>query len=398
MSTEVVAHSSLWTRGRFWVIAGVAVAVVVIILMLVRGIADVAGRPFAADDAGPAGSRALAHVLQGRGVDVRIVDTLTEATSAVGDGQGATLLLIDADGLLDTSQLRRAGALAESTVVVSPSFEALEALATGVRSGGAPKHDSLDARCSLRPATQAGSITAGTRTLSSPDDTWTGCFPDGGNRYGVLQAMDGGRTTTLIADGALLRNDTITGRGDAALALGVLGTQPRLVWYLPTLADVAVAGKPTVAELTPGWVTPVLLLAAAVFFAAAVWRGRRFGPLVVENLPVVVRAGETTEGRARLYARNSARLRAADALRIGAIGRIASQLGLPRSADVDEICLSAACITRTAPDAVRGVLLTDEPTTDAALVALSDRLAALERAVREATSTSAPPPSRRMDP
>ena len=76
-------------------------------------------------------------------------------------------------------------------------------------------------------------------------------------------------------------------------------------------------GPPDIAALTPGWVTPVMLLLVRRLRRRRVWRGRRFGPLVVENLPVVVRAGETREGRARLYQRSSARLRAADALRIG---------------------------------------------------------------------------------
>ena len=67
-----------------------------------------------------------------------------------------------------------------------------------------------------------------------------------------------------------------------------------------------------------------MILLLLVFLAAAFWRGRRLGPLVVENLPVVVRASETMEGRARLYQKSSARLHALDALRIGAIQRLAT--------------------------------------------------------------------------
>ena len=47
---------------------------------------------------------------------------------------------------------------------------------------------------------------------------------------------------------------------------------------------------------------PVIVLLLTAGLAAAIWRGRRFGPLVPERLPVTVRAAETTEGRARLYA------------------------------------------------------------------------------------------------
>jgi len=115
--------------------------------------------------------------------------------------------------------------------------------------------------------------------------------------------------------------------------------------------------------------------------AAAFWRGRRFGPLIVENLPVTVRANETMQGRARLYEKSSARLRALDSLRIGTVERIASLCGLSRLASVDDVVVSAAAVTGLAVDQVRHVLLDAVPATDRELVELSDRLLTLERAV-----------------
>ena len=49
-----------------------------------------------------------------------------------------------------------------------------------------------------------------------------------------------------------------------------------------------------------------------VVVLVALWKGRRLGPLVAEQLPVVVRASETVEGRGRLYRSRRARDRAAD--------------------------------------------------------------------------------------
>ena len=72
----------------------------------------------------------------------------------------------------------------------------------------------------------------------------------------------------------------------------------------------------------------VLVALGAVF-----WRSRRVGPLVVENLPVVVRASETMEGRARLYERSNSRLHALDALRVGTVARLARTCGLPAHRD-----------------------------------------------------------------
>jgi hypothetical protein len=193
-------------------------------------------------------------------------------------------------------------------------------------------------------------------------------------------------------------NEGVERSGNAALALNLLGQHRTLVWYLPGLADRPVTGPPDLAALTPGWVTPVLLLLVLVFVAAAVWRGRRFGPLVVENLPVVVRAGETREGRARLYQRSSARLRAADALRIGTIGRLAALAGLPRTATTGEVADAVAALAGVDRQRIRGLLVDDLPTTDAELIALSDHLAELERATATAVSPAAGGPTGRREP
>jgi hypothetical protein len=117
---------------------------------------------------------------------------------------------------------------------------------------------------------------------------------------------------------------------------------------------------------------------------AAFWRGRRLGPLVIENLPVTVRASETMEGRARLYQKGAARLRALDSLRVGTIDRIAVQCGLPRVAIVDEVIAAVASLTSSDIREVRSLLLDETPRTDRDLVRLSDRLLELERSVASA--------------
>src|SRR5690606_35892180 len=104
-------------------------------------------------------------------------------------------------------------------------------------------------------------------------------------------------------------------------------------------------------------------------------------PLVVEQLPVTVPAGEVTEGRARLYERNTTRLHALDALRIGTVDRIARRCGLPRTATVDEVAASVASITGRPAPHVRWLLIDQVPSSDSELVRLSDALLELEDAV-----------------
>ena len=196
-----------------------------------------------------------------------------------------------------------------------------------------------------------------------------------------MRLESGDRTTTVLGATGALTNGTILDLDNAALALTLLGTAPRLVWYLPSPAD---AATPTTAELSPPWVSPLIVLAVLTAVAAAVWRGRRFGPLIVENLPVVVRARETMEGRARLYQSSSARLRALDAIRVGTISRLATGCGLSSRAAVEEVVLAVAAAVGADPGDIRSTLLDTVPNTDAELVRLSDRLLEIEAAVRAA--------------
>ena len=114
----------------------------------------------------------------------------------------------------------------------------------------------------------------------------------------------------------LLANESIAGNGNAALALWSLGSADTLVWYLPVPADIPAGEAPANPfSLLPDWVNPLLVWTLVVAALAAFWRGRRLGPLAMEPMPVVVRAAETAEGRARLYQDSRALDRAADNLR-----------------------------------------------------------------------------------
>jgi hypothetical protein len=87
------------------------------------------------------------------------------------------------------------------------------------------------------------------------------------------------------------------------------------------------------------------------------------------------------QGRARLYEKSSARLRALDALRIGAVERLARACGLPRVATVDDVIAAVAAVTRADPADVRRILIDAAPASDRELVRLSDELLTLERTV-----------------
>lgn len=372
-------------RGLFWVVLAVIALVFAVVVTLLVGGGSGGGVDLGASNPAPQGAQAVVEVLRQHGVTVTEASTLEEASRAAGPG--SSILVYDPSGYLDSKRLADLGGSAATMVLVDPNFAELSVLAPGVRAAGAPtSKNTLSAACPVVAAVKAGSISSPARTYRVSGVGTTGCFPAGKDAFALATTVSAGRTVHVLGSTDVLSNDGITRAGNAALALNLLGEHASLVWYLPTLADVPVTGPPSLAELTPGWVTPVIVLLLVVAFAAAIWRGRRFGPLVVEKLPVIVRAGETMEGRARLYQRSSSRLRAIDGLRIGAVSRLASHAGLPRTASVTEVVDAVAALTGRDRRIVRGILLDVVPHSDADLIRLSDQLLDLEIATARATT------------
>ncbi|MDM4762708.1 DUF4350 domain-containing protein [Galbitalea sp. SE-J8] len=379
-------------RSLFWIIVAAGAIVTAVVLALV-GTAGGAGVPLGADEAGPDGARALVRVLEQHGVAVEPTGSLDDTLDALDDDPGATVLAYDPDLLLPGDAwpgLARAHAI----VLVDPAAAALEALAPAIAPAGViDDAGAVDGSCALPAAQRAGRIRAAGHGYRIVDDGAgaTGCFGAGDGRYAVVQAPTAsGGTVTAVGSPHVLDNDGVALTGDAALAIGLLGADPHLVWYLPTAADLT-GGDIDLSDLTPGWLSPVLVLGLLAGVAAALWRGRRLGALLVEPLPVVVRASETMAGRARLYARAGARGRAADALRIGTVGRVASALGLPRTASVDDVIRATAALLDAPEAPLRELLLDARPATDRDLVALSDDLERLERRVAAAVRPGATP-------
>jgi hypothetical protein len=392
VTTTVVTPTLRRATGRslFWIIAAGFVVVVAVIATLLGASARAAGTPFSATDASPKGSKAIAQVLAQQGVDVIVADTLTGARAGLRDHSGSTLLVADPNDYLSATQLRSLAGLATHVVLPSPTFDQLGALAPGVRSAGAVKRSELRASCDLTAATRAGTVTGTGIGFRVPKPVGTvaaeatTCFGSGDGVYSLVDIDRAGRSITVIGTSAAFSNERVAERGNAALALNLLGQSEHLVWYLPTIGDARLDTKPTVAQLTPPWVSPVIVLLIISVIVAGVWRGRRLGPLVIENLPVTVRASETMEGRARLYQKGAARLHALDALRIGTVSRLATLCGLPRLASVDDVISAVASITGRDLAGVRSLMLDATPSTDRDLVRLSDALLELERATATA--------------
>jgi hypothetical protein len=362
--------------------------VIAVITMIARGAAAPAGDPLSATNAAPPGSMAVAQVLADHGVKVVPTDTLKATKAALaGDGDGdSTLLVFDPDTRLDAGRLKQLAKLSGNVVLVTPSFSQLRAIAPQLGQAGAAKTSALTAACTLEAANKAGTISGGGngyRVLDKTADA-TACFSSGKGISSLVQLRGDTGQVTVLGATQVLATETAAQRGNAALALNLLGSTPTLVWYLPSIDDVAVTGLSTIAQLTPPWVSSIALLGLCIAIAAAFWKGRRVGPLVIENLPVVVRASETMEGRARLYQKNSSRLHALDALRIGSIERLARLCGLPRTASTAEVVAAVGAITGRDGAGLSGILVDAVPANDRDLIRFSDELLELEKAVAHA--------------
>lgn len=381
-------------RGLFWLgVAIVCVVVVVTSLLLTRGGAN-SGLLLDPASPAPTGAKAVAEVLRNEGVDVILPDGYDEALTEAGT-PGTTLALYDPDGYLTEDRLTGLVDAAGDVVLFAPRFPQLQTLAPGVRAAGTADPDEAldDASCTLPAAERAGTISPGQTLAISDDADATGCFPADTGGFALVTVPAGSDTLALLAAPDLVTNDAVVLHGNAALALGLLGGTDRLVWFLPSITDVEASGPPSLQELTPPWLVPVTSLLVLTALVAMFWRGRRFGPLVAEDLPVTVPAGETMEGRSRLYQRTAARTRAVDALRIGAIGRLGTTLGLPRTASVAEVSDAAASATGRNPVEVRGILVDVLPASERDVLSLSDALRDLENAVSAAVDPR--PPGRR---
>ncbi|MCW4384992.1 hypothetical protein OH146_04305 [Salinibacterium sp. SYSU T00001] len=369
-------------RWLYWGVFGAAALVIGLITLFASGANRPLGVPLDPDSAGPAGARALVQVLREQGVAVSITETLESTREAIGT-DAATVVLHDRAGILGETSLNLDG-LGEHLVLIEPGYDALEQLAPDVAAAGSVSGE-LEADCTVGAVERAGTVTGdGLGYRYHGDDAAVDvCLDSGDDVASLIRLERGGQTVSVLGAGAALSNERITEAGNAALALGLLGEHAQLVWYVPGVGDLP--GEDA-ASLTPTWVTPVLVLLILVTVAAGVAQGRRLGPLVVENLPVVVRATETMEGRARLYQRSSARQRALDALRVGTVQRLASRLRLPRTAGVQEFVDLAAATANRPAASVRELLVDAVPRSDSELVELSDRLLELEREIARATA------------
>jgi len=386
--TQVVA-ARRWKTGwirrhRAGVLFGVAMAAALAVILILQSTPRADGQELSIRNPGPQGGRAASRILAGQGVTVSqtesFQETLAAARQAGRDGSGSTVLVYDQRGFLAPERLRRLLAETDRLVVVSPRLAALTGLGSTIRQAGVVpgSEQTLQPGCAVADAQAAGGISADGGFLYTGG---TVCYGAGGSGRGLYASAENGRLV-VVGSTAVISNQFLAANGNAALTLRTLGSQGKLIWYLPGPADLGSSPAPkTLAELAPAWsafVAPWLIVVALL---AMLWRGRRLGPLVFEPLPVVVKSAETAEGRARLYHDAHDVARAADILRAGTTVRLAAALRMGAGADsVDVAAAAARHLDSTLPEILR--ILQHSPRTEAELVRWAQDLVRLEKEVQ----------------
>ncbi len=369
------------TQADVWRIVRIPAAVVLVVLLgaIVLGLSSSRFErgsldPRAVD---PAGSRALSVLLGHRGITVHRVRGVA---AAVARADATSTIFVAFPDYETSNALERVPTLPSTVrvVVLDPTDRALDQLTGEITPTGFTSVKRRDPGCGLAAATAAGDADLG-------GTTYTLLNPDVGSRcYNGSLATAHTRTgQPLVAIGGPdpFTNDKLAQHGNAALTLGLLAGHEGIddVWWVMPDPGTGAVDQAGLFDILPGWVAPVMSQLFLVGLLLALWRGRRLGPVVIEALPVVVRAAESVEGRARLYRRARARDRAADALRGGARTRLVPFLGL--GADPTPAALVAAVAARSglAPDEAGGLLFGGAPADDAGLVHLADALDSLIR-------------------
>ena len=371
---------SLWRRFRVVLL----VLGIVLLVATAIGVAQSRGQGGRLDprSADPSGGRALAALLDDRGVRVdRVTDP---ATVAAGLGS-REVALVAIPGQLDEAAARTLGATEQGTVVLlSPSSEVLTGVTDDVTRDGSNPVETRQPGCDAEAAVAAGGAYTGGATYRTEDGDSCYRADDDESAPLVTGTTRGGADLVVLGTGATLTNDRLDEDGNAALALNLLGADgsaDRVRWLIA--APGSDAEDESTASILPDWVLPALLQLLLAGALLALWRGRRLGPPVVEPLPVVVRAAEAVEGRARLYRRAQARDRATESLRAGALARMVPRLGIdvPTGAEPPPGAVVAAVAARSGrPDAaVHATLFGPPPVDDAGLVALADTLDSIVR-------------------
>ncbi|MCK0113346.1 DUF4350 domain-containing protein [Ornithinimicrobium sp. F0845] len=384
MTARTARRLALW---------GLLVLLIAVGAAVLNGMRTANQLPFDPDNPEDNGMQALARVLEQEGVDVTVARGLPQLLRT--DVSSDTTVLVAGTALIgqDAGQdLMQYAGRAGRLVVLSPEGNSEDVLGLPVEGTSHPQVGAAAPGCEatlvnwrdgdeLSHANRLVEVT-GARGSALP------CFPPtpgynaGGAQAGFVVELpaDGSRPDTVVAGIAgSLTNERILDDANAAAGLRLLGAHPRLVWYVPAVADAGDDAAPqSLMDVLPDAFLPSVWLLALALLATMIWRGRRLGPVVTEPLPAVIRSVETTQSRSRMYRRAEDRERALAALQLAARRRLAVRLGLSAHAQPQQVVRLLAEATGRHTDELHRLLVDPAAPDDETLVRIAREVRSLE--------------------
>lgn len=371
---------SAWLRRRWRVLAAVAATALVVVAIGPRG---QPGEPFDPRSTAPTGTRGLVEVMARLGTAVDVGDGVpTDAT-------GVTLVIRDTLRDEQREGLRR-WIDGGGTLVLADPLSELAPSVTGTT-------DIAFTEPTIEPACDDPAVAgvrrvavSGALVFALPDGA-AGCFPRNDGWFMVRERRGSGAVVALGGP-VTLTNELLDDEDTAVLLVNLL-TPTAGDGLLVLRPDPEAAGDATLAQVLPDQVGLALLQIVVVWVLAVWWQGRRHGRPVEEALPVRLEAAETTLALGNLLQRAGQATDAASVLRSRLEADLRARMGLPDPTPLED--LAAVAEARAGIDAARLLrLLTQPPTSDAALVAYAADVAMLRSRLRRGAS----PPTRAVDP
>jgi hypothetical protein len=348
----------------FW--GGGAALVLLVAILLAGGTNE---EPLDPRSVAPDGAKALVDLLDRFGARVEL------GISIPTDRHGVALLLDDSYGFDDRNRVegwvRDGGVL----VVADPSSALTPALdRSGEQSSG----------CSVQAFAAIDELVGPEVRFRELGDA-TSCF--GG--VVIVDPVGDGYIISLGGPGPFL-NDRLDQADNAVLAVALLApTDGTEVAFLEPALPVGVGGE-SLRDLIsdPIWVFAFQIGVGFLFFAW--WRSRRLGAPVAEPIDVQIEGSELAVARGRLLEGLRQPGSAAADIRADTVVQLSRRLGLPPGAAAELVAERAAAAGAGDATEVLALLATRAVKTDSELLAVSQGLAAVRRAVFDRAGSHQP--------
>src|SRR5205085_4938611 len=208
------------------------------------------GGPMDPESTSPEGARALVTIMREHGVDVIAAGDIAAVEGAARPD--SLLLVAQTSHLSNDDVLRRLAALPGDRLVVAPTSRSREQLAPEIRLGGSTiAFGDAKPDCDLREANRAGQVQLGIADHYEAAGAVpvTRCY--GG---ALIRYTDDGREVTVVSSGDFMTNSGLLKQGNAALAMNLAGSHPRLIWYAPQHSEgnAESGGSAGLYDLIPG--------------------------------------------------------------------------------------------------------------------------------------------------